>query len=72
MIKYILIVLMLALTGCGKPMTYEQVAEAEKYCTDKGLFAQRYTYPLSGTSSEVNYVRCKDKQGNTFPVPTKK
>lgn len=60
---------LLALSGCSKPMSYEHVQKAKKYCESNGLALKWYTSAFSNTYSEINYVNCLDSNGRTYPVP---
>lgn len=63
---FVCVFMLSIVVGCAKPMTYEQVQEAEKYCIDRGMT------PVHSTWGEgVIIFSCQDKQGNSFPVPEK-
>lgn len=53
--KRIALIGLLALAGCDKPMTNQQVAEAVKFCRDHNLEAHEF----SGWTFETVSIQCQ-------------
>lgn len=59
--KYLSIVLLLMLSGCGG-MTYEETQEYVAYCKLNGL------EPIYITrNAEIMFIECRDANGRIFP-----
>lgn len=64
----LIIVLCIMLTGCTKPMTYEEVQKAAKYCTDRGLQPITYFSGFAIDPKSITAMTCSDGQFN-YPNP---
>ena len=67
--KKSLLAFLLTLIGCG-PMSYEDVAKAEKYCKERGMTI--YKYPQWDSPAKVGSVTCIASDGKEYPVPEQK
>lgn len=63
--KALIVFLALSLSGCS--MSHEEVENAESYCADRGLKAER----LKNTLKHVDAVICVDDDGSRYYVEDK-